>query len=60
MRVIAAFAALLAVAYASPTLEVRQQGANCEEIFFPDSCAAHNLVECDGAGSIRICCTSCY
>lgn len=30
MRVIAAFAALLAVAYASPTLEVRQQGANCE------------------------------
>lgn len=30
MRVIAAFAALLALAYASPTLETRQQGENCQ------------------------------
>lgn len=30
MRVVAAFAALLALAYASPTLEARQQGENCQ------------------------------
>ncbi|KAL4925538.1 uncharacterized protein BDV17DRAFT_294432 [Aspergillus undulatus] len=63
MRVIAAFTALLALAYAAPNaleVEKRQQGENCQEIFFPDSCAAHGLVECDGAAAIRICCTRCY
>ncbi|KAB8068505.1 hypothetical protein BDV29DRAFT_162333 [Aspergillus leporis] len=60
MRVIAAFAVLLTLAYATPSLEKRQQGENCIEVFFPDSCAARGLVECDGAGSIRICCTRCY
>ncbi|KAL2833107.1 hypothetical protein BJY01DRAFT_96946 [Aspergillus pseudoustus] len=60
MRVIAVFTALLAVAVAAPSLERRQQGENCIEVFFPDSCEARGLVECDGAGSIRICCTRCY
>ncbi|KAI9372184.1 hypothetical protein BJX61DRAFT_542949 [Aspergillus egyptiacus] len=56
MRVLAIFTAILAVAYAAPSMEKRQQGENCREIFFPDNCGAHGLVECDGAGSIRICC----
>ncbi|KAL4779656.1 hypothetical protein BJX76DRAFT_72860 [Aspergillus varians] len=61
MRVIAAFTAFLAMAYAAPsTLDKRQQGANCIEVFFPDSCANRGLVECDGSGSIRICCSRCY
>ncbi|KAL4871332.1 hypothetical protein BDV12DRAFT_164117 [Aspergillus spectabilis] len=60
MRFIAIFATLLAVATAAPSLDKRQQGENCREIFFPDSCSANGLVECDGAGSIRICCTRCY
>ncbi|KAL2869612.1 uncharacterized protein BJX67DRAFT_379160 [Aspergillus lucknowensis] len=60
MRVIAAFTALLALAYAAPSLDKRQQGENCIEVFFPDTCDAHGLVECDGAASIRICCSRCY
>ncbi|KAL4736515.1 hypothetical protein BDV11DRAFT_193659 [Aspergillus similis] len=67
MRVIAAFTTLLALAYAAPSAELektslvkRQQGENCIEVFFPESCADRGLVECDGAGSIRICCTRCY
>ncbi|KAF7588048.1 hypothetical protein BBP40_006217 [Aspergillus hancockii] len=60
MRVTTAFITLLTLAYAAPSLEKRQQGENCIEVFFPDSCASRGLVECDGAGSIRICCTRCY
>ncbi|RDW68792.1 putative uncharacterized protein binC [Aspergillus mulundensis] len=67
MRLIAALTTLLALAYAAPSMELekasldkRQQGENCIEVFFPDSCSSRGLVECDGAGSIRICCTRCY
>ncbi|KAL4756956.1 uncharacterized protein BDW70DRAFT_144125 [Aspergillus foveolatus] len=67
MRLIAAFTAFLALAYAAPSVDFektslgkRQQGENCVEVFFPESCADRGLVECDGAGSIRICCTRCY
>ncbi|KAL2854634.1 hypothetical protein BJX68DRAFT_264533 [Aspergillus pseudodeflectus] len=47
MRVVAVFTALLAVAFAAPSLEKRQQGENCVEVFFPESCADRGLVECD-------------
>ncbi|KAE8374830.1 hypothetical protein BDV26DRAFT_269230 [Aspergillus bertholletiae] len=60
MRVIAALTTLLALAYASPTLEERQQGEKCIEVHFPDNCSAHGLVKCDGAGSILVCCKRCY
>ncbi|KAL4935390.1 hypothetical protein BDV06DRAFT_228879 [Aspergillus oleicola] len=63
MRVIAAFAALLALAYAAPNavdMEKRQQGENCVEVFYPETCADRGLVYCDGAGSIQVCCTRCY
>ncbi|KAL3472091.1 hypothetical protein BJX99DRAFT_262602 [Aspergillus californicus] len=57
MRVIAVFAALLALASATPApLEKRQQGENCIEVFYPDACSDSGLVYCDGAGSIQICC----
>ncbi|KAL4784136.1 hypothetical protein BJX76DRAFT_357338 [Aspergillus varians] len=59
MRVIAAFVGLLAFAYASPALESRQQGQNCVEVFFPETCDDRGLVYCDGAGSIAVCCTRC-
>ncbi|KAF9263168.1 hypothetical protein L218DRAFT_999821 [Marasmius fiardii PR-910] len=48
--------ALAAFALAAPSLQERQQGENCREVFFPDQCAS-NEVLCDGAGSIEICCT---
>jgi hypothetical protein len=37
MRVIAIFAALLAVAFASPNLEARQQGEACKVYIIVDS-----------------------
>ncbi|KAL4947084.1 hypothetical protein BDW69DRAFT_190523 [Aspergillus filifer] len=63
MRVIAAFATLLALACAAPSaldMEKRQQGEGCVEVFFPESCADRGLVYCDGAGAIQICCNRCY
>ncbi|TCD62647.1 hypothetical protein EIP91_006600 [Steccherinum ochraceum] len=47
-------AAFAAVAVATPTqLEKR---VSCREVFFPDTCAAGEIL-CDGAGAIQICCT---
>ncbi|EEB97992.1 hypothetical protein MPER_02584, partial [Moniliophthora perniciosa FA553] len=51
--VLAAFAA---VAMASPAAEKRQSNPSCREVFFPDQCAAGEIL-CDGAGAIQICCT---
>ncbi|KAL2802213.1 hypothetical protein BJX63DRAFT_438086 [Aspergillus granulosus] len=58
MRVVAVFAALLAVVSAAPALEKRQQGENCRGIHFPDTCASHNLVQCDSSGSFLVCCAA--
>ncbi|KAL4882718.1 hypothetical protein BJY04DRAFT_217208 [Aspergillus karnatakaensis] len=60
MRVLAIFTTFLAVAVAAPSLETRQQGASCEEVRSPDTCANHGKVKCDGAGSFLVCCTRCY
>ncbi|TFK97475.1 hypothetical protein BDV98DRAFT_596684 [Pterulicium gracile] len=49
------FAALAAVAVAAPK---PQQGTNCREVFFPADCGGQ--VRCDGAGSISICCDTCF
>ncbi|KAE8168418.1 hypothetical protein BDV40DRAFT_294374 [Aspergillus tamarii] len=51
MRILTIFATLLALAYAGPSLEQRQQGKNCKEVHSPDTCGAHGLVKCDGSGS---------
>ncbi|KAE8422235.1 hypothetical protein BDV36DRAFT_291416 [Aspergillus pseudocaelatus] len=60
MRVLAIFATLLALTYAGPSLEQRQQGKNCKEVHSPDTCGAHGLVKCDGSGSFLVCCERCY
>ncbi|KAL5363994.1 hypothetical protein BJX96DRAFT_178573 [Aspergillus floccosus] len=61
MRVIAIFAALLAVAYAAPSaLEARQQGEGCK-LIHGDSCASHGLKQCGpSSGNVKACCKRCY
>ncbi|KAJ5234580.1 uncharacterized protein N7469_003748, partial [Penicillium citrinum] len=56
MRVFAIFAALLAVAVASPTLETRQQGEACE-LVHGASCSSKGMVQCgSSSGNVRVCC----
>ncbi|KAJ5593113.1 hypothetical protein N7537_010017 [Penicillium hordei] len=56
MRIISIFAALLAVAFASPNLEARQQGESCE-VVHGASCASKGLVQCgSSSGNVRACC----
>ncbi|OQD69446.1 hypothetical protein PENPOL_c002G01468 [Penicillium polonicum] len=60
MRIVAIFAALLAVAFASPNLEARQQGESCD-LVHGASCESKGLVQCGASsGNVRVCCKRCY
>ncbi|OQE36791.1 hypothetical protein PENCOP_c011G01343 [Penicillium coprophilum] len=60
MRLIAIFAALLAVAFAAPDLEARQQGEGCK-LVHGGTCKSQGLVQCGHtAGNVTPCCKRCY